>query len=736
MSWVADDWSLGILPLQHLAYKTEKNLPLDLRHVLYACRMGRRRIDDGQMGHYVVEPGSAGDILGSYLWETASEELRPISGWAFAWPAVATVEQKSQTTTGFSVVSSRPSRGASSSSSSSPVLFPIFDKSFRADKRFAPQSPAFPGGKGTCYPKPAGGTIGIVLDSTKETSQEGLFFTADPRMVAVNHAGDPECSSIVTDLDADSRIDVNRCAPLHTAWRVVRPVGGIVAFSKKHPSLAWQMGRSGQDGIEGLGLVYDSIGGPALGVLGPPPLSAPTGSGSTVPVPPFSVSIPPVVVGPSQGIVAACSVQAGGFIDVGARGDTHELAKTLDGEVVNSAHISTLALFRGHGGDGPLAFEGVGAAIGPKWPFLSQVRFGFMPGMPYQWNGQTKSGKWRWWSYTMFDLVGQPPGKPPTKIPPDKPGEKEPPPGEPGEPVITGDPIEEEDRRQRELDQKFGPRFRKRVSGEPHEPFGGTTLPLGIGALLIRPEDTLHSELPDLRKMTQPSLEDSDTFRNRAPVTMRIEGFTKQTESGDPVYGEKPSRGRYAGGTASGGAVVCPPEMDIVNALDPNYSDPTEGLATSPNGSISSLIFLPGVRLSFGLPNPETGLVRTGGAELLTDGTDLLITGARTSVDKINLFRNPTTVEILGGIIGEPATSNIVVDTEGGIGTDELDTIGEGTTGDLLVLSTFSGRVVDVMNATGNLYLSTDFSMVSPLDKLVLISLGFDGWAELSRSSN
>ena len=54
MSYIADDWSLGTLPLQHLDYKTEKQLPLDFRHVVYGCRMGRRKIDDGDLGHYVV----------------------------------------------------------------------------------------------------------------------------------------------------------------------------------------------------------------------------------------------------------------------------------------------------------------------------------------------------------------------------------------------------------------------------------------------------------------------------------------------------------------------------------------------------------------------------------------------------------------------------------------------------------------------------------------------------------
>jgi len=73
--------------------------------------------------------------------------------------------------------------------------------------------------------RPAG-TIGIVLSATNEKEQEDLFFPCDPRLVAVNVNGDPELASTVWDLNSNNEYDRERCARLHSAFRVIkRPLG-------------------------------------------------------------------------------------------------------------------------------------------------------------------------------------------------------------------------------------------------------------------------------------------------------------------------------------------------------------------------------------------------------------------------------------------------------------------------------------------------------------------------------
>lgn len=77
------------------------------------------------------------------------------------------------------------------------------------------------------------------------------------------------------------------------------------------------------------------------------------------------------------------------------------------------------------------------------------------------------------------------------------------------------------------------------------------------------------------------------------------------------------------------------------------------------------------------------------------------------------------------------------VDTEGGAGTDDLDTVNGGTEGDVLVLrADDSARTVVCKDGTGNLRLAGgDFSLDHVEDR---IALHYDGtnWCELTRADN
>jgi len=77
------------------------------------------------------------------------------------------------------------------------------------------------------------------------------------------------------------------------------------------------------------------------------------------------------------------------------------------------------------------------------------------------------------------------------------------------------------------------------------------------------------------------------------------------------------------------------------------------------------------------------------------------------------------------------------LDTRGDQPTDSLETINGGEVGMILVLqSQLATRDVTLKDNDGNLYLDGDFRLNAPIDKIVLIKMSTNSWAELSRSDN
>lgn len=94
-----------------------------------------------------------------------------------------------------------------------------------------------------------------------------------------------------------------------------------------------------------------------------------------------------------------------------------------------------------------------------------------------------------------------------------------------------------------------------------------------------------------------------------------------------------------------------------------------------------------------------------------------------------------STLTISGGVVTASRTHHRI-DTQGGAGTDDLDTINGGVTGHILILYPASGaRTVVMKDGTGNLALAGDFSMDNAQDTIMLIYNGTN-WLELSRSDN
>lgn len=91
--------------------------------------------------------------------------------------------------------------------------------------------------------------------------------------------------------------------------------------------------------------------------------------------------------------------------------------------------------------------------------------------------------------------------------------------------------------------------------------------------------------------------------------------------------------------------------------------------------------------------------------------------------------------DIVSGVIY--ATSNFLqVNTEGGAATDDLDSINGGYEGMVVTLRSYSNsRVVVVKNGTGNLVMTSDFSLNTTKKTITFIKVG-SSWYETARSSN
>lgn len=367
MSAIIDHWKAGYWSLQDPNF-AKQGLQLHDRAFMAAVRIQDRPADGQSIGQYEIEEGSAGDIIGGFLWKRNSGALvladvadlaagtRKIPAWAFAWPTVLKLEGAAAVLLSEGLAVSGKDTGGKL-----PVAYPILDGRWTADTRFKRELPTF----SKAWPLFPEDTYGIVLDSTLESKQIPLWFHCDPRLVAVNIAGDPAMASIVCDLDSEGRYDPRRRARLHSFLRVVLPKSGCVPFKNGlGGALAWQLGRAGRDGIEGLGLGYDTAGGFASAAE--PIKVTPSQPTNSLPDDRQTVALPSglLVTRPSypqgrgtKGTLGAFGRQGGGPLHTGGPSDQHKIAETEDGEDINSGHIRTGGYFLGHGGDAPLAFE-------------------------------------------------------------------------------------------------------------------------------------------------------------------------------------------------------------------------------------------------------------------------------------------------------------------------------------------------------------------------------------------
>lgn len=79
----------GIWPLQHVGYK-DKGWEIRTRSAMLAYRINGRLVGVGDVGTWLEEKGSRGDVVGGNLWDEVLGQ-RDNAAWAFAWPSVLIV---------------------------------------------------------------------------------------------------------------------------------------------------------------------------------------------------------------------------------------------------------------------------------------------------------------------------------------------------------------------------------------------------------------------------------------------------------------------------------------------------------------------------------------------------------------------------------------------------------------------------------------------------------------------
>lgn len=451
----------GLLePLQDWDVDTD----LDSRNVRFATRV--ERSDDA--GHRILQghthprkpllssaaaDKATGDVFGGQLWIQATPGSRQIPMWSYATPVVTTAP-------------TRDTSGGTGRAFARASLLPVGDADFSADDRFrsidAAVSPAS-GRLPTGWP-------GVMLSAIREKEQTEVFLPAGTPLIAVDHAGDPALSSLVSDVTPSGEIDPTRRARLHSLCRVVR-VGANCPGLPEEPGLAWQLKPGLQDGLGGGGLVIDWAAAAGAAVEVEPatqgdgeaqtPARPQTGAvtnlgdfeapearegqvGGVVQLGPTRtrdgedsnarMNVPPSA-DTSALIVALASSKFGGPFEVGEADDQHRVGTTQDGEPMHSLHLATSALWlMPEVGDGPLDFETIPYSQPDSWPLSSKVHLRWDGSVGHDWTCDSRrQGRWRWEAevpyYVPEDDEPEPPPFPPRQPPPFPPPPPPPPPG-------------------------------------------------------------------------------------------------------------------------------------------------------------------------------------------------------------------------------------------------------------------------------------------------------------------
>lgn len=677
----------GIVPAQDFSWKG-RGVPIRNRAGRLAVRIAGRKVRTGDIGgQWIYHDKTLGDVTGLFLWPAGARELPT---WREAMPVVRVgggsdeeiakpglqgeIGADSRTPTPWDQgPQGRPATGAvtgpGSEGGGSPTgagggsgLKPEPTESVTESKLSALVRPTFTRGreenldhgavvaatpkgktgaqsKGRApWPDFPEGAHGLVVASSDDLEQIEYWHPTDPRLVAVNKAGNVGCGTLVVDLDDGSKFDMERAAPLQAALRVVKkPTGDFSLKDNKENALALQIGRSGKKDVL------------ALAADGTAPL-------------------------------ARLTMRDGGPFDAGPKDDKHKIGEDEDGNTINAEHICARAFYRDdEGRDGPLEFSKVPYPRTLAGSFYVPVFLSYDASAVYRWpyfaeEKRRDEGMWKWWAPVFLGaiIIGGPPtggggGGGPT---PGSPGG-----GTPGGPTTGGGEGGGGPPPPSDGSTGGGPTTGGGDDGPPGSPGGGNPggadtggipglpeLVPGVGSALDGLRDGLrgagggggdgdgpppsnggnpngpvtgastarqskgaHRSGPttqagimtetgftELFARPQPfgaGLQDfshgfippanKEALDLTAPATLKIVAYGKQKGT---QFERTTERGqtRYSGGTADGGIVLLPPEVSTHDE-DEDY-DP-EGVEKS----AAYVVAAPGVRVAFGKPDRAGG---------------------------------------------------------------------------------------------------------------------------------
>jgi len=612
----------GFLPLQ--AWRsTPPGDPWDIdkRPALIGMRMTGRLDKDDQLGHWVYDEATVGDVIGGQWWEQETDG-RPIPMWRFATPVVLNTEGNPVLTGPMAEsiepsVGVNPSSGPSTYSGTGTVLedqfmVPLWKEEYDPDDRFKTVEIEAPDPEK--WPKFPKGWLGISLVADDETEQINYFLPTDSRLPAVhggkwlNNAwglggkhGDAAMGALVCDMGPDFFPDPTRYARLQTLVKVV-----------KDPKVDWGWGLVSLPAIPGtppggiapntLALninengLFDSMGGFVWDM-------DPSGNFSTTG--PFGVSY----LGFSK-VLAHWSTIHSGIVDAGGNGCQHQYGIDGDGEKIFPTHISTDAYFKRTASteDGPLDFTTY--LPGDKNDKVMQVDCGFFPGEAHWFRAQytTKPGKWKWWTTTpIYHVINHGEGTwgsdsdggganstftPDTDV-------RQPPEASPSPPVhntVSGDvPLS----KLRQL--------KMHDISEKTLPYTAVSEEFGTPAINFR---SIHWSLGqvDFRYERKAGNLGMNQFDGKHPVALRADVWSKQVGNLFD-YTVNPKKGRYLGGSANGGLIYLPPEvgMEMINNTTPLVPE-----AAKAPVSVSHVTVGPGARFAAGIPDLSGGGIERG----------------------------------------------------------------------------------------------------------------------------
>lgn len=604
MSYVADRRELGLFVMQD----HRKDVQLHQRLGLAGVRVIDPDGDDDPNAGFVFGEDDEGNATDADFpaWRFWSPGEREIGAWSSGLVARVTgsrdtgKDSKGRTVTGGGVRSTD--------------VRPVRTRDYLADDAFAAAGHVLP----DWLPVPAKGLVMLGSAGTREDAQEDVLGWLDPRMIAANRNGFDEMGSMVCDTDPEGEVSARRVARLQGHLRVAH-VKALGPFINNEPGwvAAWQHGLTGQGDQAGLGAIYGRLDrgqGQASG------RTVQSGRG-----------------GATHG-VALMARDAWGPVHCGHQNDKHRFDVNDDDEPVNSAHLDVLRHFwyLDQERDGPMEFDNL--PYGPvRAPMRVATWLRWDALATHQWNGLTLPGLWRWESESFFTqktpggpppstpttpgdppVPGQPPGgpvTPPSGPLPPPPAPPAPPP--PGGPQTPGGPVQPSPAQP----PRFGgggigptpdlrpplrsgdPGYQRPPGQVPGGPgFGITVKPyryvgavdrsafepeavawaptqLGFSGALVFPQHFGRVGAVDLRLSAMPPLDEIERAQDTTPAVGRWDSWGAETGDGW-VYTQQPGYSRVPGGTAAGGMLWTPPEVDQADA-DDSYAPSGVDVSTS-----------------------------------------------------------------------------------------------------------------------------------------------------------